>query len=76
MNCSAVGLDVFNDLLFATSLRPITMKLFCALCNSDASYSFNPVRHDHEAHEVTSVSQYTKVATKASFCEVSSCCFK
>jgi len=35
--CSAVGLDVFNDPSFATSLRPIAMKLFCAPCSSAAS---------------------------------------
>jgi len=37
MNSSAVDLDVFNDPLFAISLRPIAMKLFCAPCSSAAS---------------------------------------
>ena len=36
-NCSAVGLDAFNDPSFATSLRPIAMMLFCAPCSLAAS---------------------------------------
>jgi len=67
MNCSAVGLDVFNDPSFAATLRLIVMKLFCAPCSSDASESLQPVTPDHEVYEVTSVSQYTG---EASFCEV------
>jgi len=39
MNCSAVGLDVFNNPSFATSLRPIAMKLLYAPCSSVFSQS-------------------------------------